>query len=180
MGTVVAKFPTSLFTDSFLWQGMEEKGGARINPLWRQNLHTCSFKKMKEMLSSLLLRKLSFERSKDSAEEDDKEQSCVWTRGLLWKWVSECAPEQDCCLQHLWKGGRAPVPGIKKSGTKLLPNSFPLRFWSKGSSKQPQNMDLWPILLPRIQNLSSTEKSLTLQEQEKKLQDEWQTPQLAL
>lgn len=44
---------------------------------------SCSFKKMKEMLSSLLLRKLSFERSKDSAEEDDKEQSCVWTRGLL-------------------------------------------------------------------------------------------------
>lgn len=29
-------------------------------------------------------------------------------------------------------------------------------------------MDLWPILLPHIQNLSSSEKSLTPQEQDKK------------
>lgn len=44
----------------------------------------CSFKKMKEMLSSLLLHKYPLKNARAVLEEDDKEQSCAcWDRDSL-------------------------------------------------------------------------------------------------
>lgn len=83
--------------------------------------------------------------------------------------ISVHASGESCCLLHLQKGARAPVARIEKLETKLLPNAFQFRFWSKCSSKQPQNMDLQHILLAHIQDLSFTEKaikSLTLEQQD--------------
>lgn len=59
----------------------------------------CSFRKMKEMLSSLLLQKYFLKDARGSTEEADKEQSCAWTRRpAVTVTVPVCASEQACCL----------------------------------------------------------------------------------
>lgn len=82
--------------------------GGKIIPLRRQSLEILFFKVREGSVVPSVAPKVSFTRSTDYSEEDDKEQLCsVWS--LLGKTVSVL----QNTLQHLQKAGRAPVAGIQ-------------------------------------------------------------------